>query len=48
MLFVPRGMYHHTATPEGGEASLHVTIGVETDTDHFTWHALLADTAEAA
>ena len=47
VLFVPRGMYHHTATPEGGEASLHVTIGVETDTDHFTWHALLADTAEA-
>ena len=33
VLFVPRGLYHHTATPEGGEASLHVTIGVETNSD---------------
>lgn len=47
VLFVPRGLYHQTSTPEGGEASLHVTIGVETDTDRFTWHALLADAAEA-
>jgi len=33
VLFVPRGLYHHTATPEGGEASLHVTIGVAPNTD---------------
>ena len=28
-----------------GIPSLHVTIGIETDTDHWTWHALLKDAA---
>tara|TARA_B110001452_G_C15200355_1_gene416574 strand:- start:51 stop:1235 length:1185 start_codon:yes stop_codon:yes gene_type:complete len=45
VLFIPRGVYHHTATPPGGAASLHVTIGVETDTDDFTWFALLTEAA---
>ena len=51
VLFVPRGMYHRTSTYHGetarSPASLHVTIGVETDTDEFTWLAVLRDAAIA-
>jgi hypothetical protein len=43
VLFVPRGVYHRTSTaPEAfGAHSLHITFGVETDTDEWTWLALL-------
>lgn len=59
VLFVPRGLYHRTSTlidASGGGgidagsaavASLHVTIGVETDTDGWTWLVLLKDAAAA-
>ena len=52
VLFVPRGMYHSTSTLTSANgtmdtASLHVTVGVETDTDGWTWHALLKDAASA-
>jgi hypothetical protein len=54
VLFVPRGTYHRTSTliadsspKDAAPASLHVTIGVETDTDGFTWLALLRDAADA-
>jgi hypothetical protein len=54
VLFVPRAMYHRTSTlvergpsDTGSTASLHVTIGVETDTDGLTWLALLKDAAAA-
>ena len=33
--------------PAGSGASLHVTIGVETDTDELTWFALLAEVGGA-
>lgn len=64
VLFLPRGMYHRTATTDEDEdgapppagrsaddsaessvASLHVTVGVETETDNFTWISLLRDAA---
>lgn len=47
VLFVPRGVTHRTSTlvdeEAGGEepGSLHVTIGIETDTDEFTWLSVL-------
>ena len=80
VLFVPRGIYHRTATllpppqelpategllprrrPLGALAtphdepppsppsapSLHITVGVETDTDDWTWLSLLKDVASA-
>jgi hypothetical protein len=52
VLFVPRGTYHRTSTligsaSDAAPASLHVTVGVETDTDGFTWLALLRDAAHA-
>jgi hypothetical protein len=47
VLFVPRGMYHYTSTTDGGAHSLHVTIGVETDTDEWTWLSWLQEAAAA-
>ena len=47
VLFVPRGIYHRTSTLSAGAASLHITIGVETDTDEWTWLALLCDATDA-
>ncbi len=53
VLFVPRGVYHRTSTLVGDaadaslmDASLHITLGVETDTDGWTWMAVLSDAAE--
>ena len=57
ILFLPRGMYHRTSTLTSDPrtrpgavrepASLHVTVGVETDTDGWTWLALLKDASTA-
>lgn len=59
VLFLPRGVYHRTSTLIAPEAplraasspstdpSLHVTVGVETDTDDWTWLALLKDASTA-
>jgi oxalate decarboxylase/phosphoglucose isomerase-like protein (cupin superfamily) len=50
-LFVPRGVYHRTSTLstlplDGPEPdSLHITVGIETDTDEWTWLSLLKDAA---
>ena len=46
VLFVPRGVYHSTSTIDSEVASLHVTVGVETDTDDWTWLSLLTEAAE--
>ena len=45
VLFVPRGTYHRTSTAPSSGATLHVTSGVETDTDDFTWFSLLSEAA---
>ena len=53
VLFVPRAMYHRTSTlvtsrkHSSPQPSLHITFGVETDTDGFTWSALLTDAGTA-
>lgn len=46
VLFVPRGVYHRTSTSDSPVPSLHITFGVETDTDEWTWIALLLDACE--
>ena len=43
ILFVPRGVFHSTSTENGTEPSLHLTIGMETDSDELTWGHWLAD-----
>jgi len=52
--FMPRKAPEAEATrvladddPAGGPASLHVTIGIETDTDEWIWLSLLREAAEA-
>lgn len=51
VLFLPRGMYHRTATQLTEHAapspspSLHITLGIETDTDDWTWLSLLREAA---
>lgn len=43
VLFVPRGTFHSTSTASSDTPSLHLTVGMETDSDDLTWGNLLAE-----
>jgi ribosomal protein L16 Arg81 hydroxylase len=44
VLFIPRGVFHATSTAKNGDtSSLHLTVGMETDSDDLTWGNLLAE-----
>jgi len=47
VLFIPRAAFHVTSTYGEIENSLHVTIGVETETDGQIWGSVLADAIAA-
>lgn len=42
VLFIPRGVVHRTSTADSRVRSLHVTVGVETETDGLLWGSVLA------
>eukprot|EP00466_Bigelowiella_natans_P007868 jgi/Bigna1/71466/fgenesh1_pg.15_\ len=44
VLFIPRAMFHSTTTAGEKEDSLHITIGIETETDGLVWGDILTKT----
>ncbi len=47
VLYVPRGVFHVTSTAGSPRASLHLTVGVETETDDNYWGSVISDAISA-